>query len=179
MQASADFVRTPNLLVRSLFPLEATPGLISLLAGKPNPSTFPFTSLSFTARSPTDPSKESEIKVDSGALAAGLQYGATSGYPQLCEWVYGLQEIMHGRKRGEGWHLSIGSGSQDLIFKVCPLSLSRFATLSHVILIPLPGCPMHGQPRGFCPGGITSLCVRFSPTRDYLLCPPRANPLCT
>lgn len=125
MQASADFVRTPNLLVRSLFPLEATPGLISLLAGKPNPSTFPFTSLSFTARSPTDPSKESEIKVDSGALAAGLQYGATSGYPQLCEWVYGLQEIMHGRKRGEGWHLSIGSGSQDLIFKVCPLSLSR------------------------------------------------------
>ena len=30
----------------------------------------------------------------------------------------GLQERSHGRKSGEGWRLTIGNGSQDLIFKV-------------------------------------------------------------
>ncbi|KDQ52638.1 hypothetical protein JAAARDRAFT_39888 [Jaapia argillacea MUCL 33604] len=103
--------------IRSLFPLEATPGLISLLAGKPNATTFPLTSLQFTARSPTDPSQDISIKVTDEQLAEALQYGATSGNPSLVNWVYGLQEFSHGRKKGEGWRISIGSGSQDLIYK--------------------------------------------------------------
>jgi hypothetical protein len=106
------------VLVRGLLPLEATPGLISLLAGKPNASTFPFTSLSFTARSPFDPKHELKLNVDKSDLAKGLQYGDTNGLAGLCNWFVGLQELSHGRQKGEGWRVSIGSGSQDLIYKV-------------------------------------------------------------
>ncbi|KAI0925700.1 hypothetical protein AcV5_008368 [Taiwanofungus camphoratus] len=103
--------------IRSLFPLEARPGVISLLAGKPNAITFPLTSIQLTSRSPADPSKEVTTEVSGEALADGLQYGPTAGLPALCEWVYGLQEAEHGRKKGEGWRVSIGAGSQDVIFK--------------------------------------------------------------
>lgn len=48
----------------------------------------------------------------------GLQYGDTAGIKPLREWLYGLQEFSHGRKEGEGWSVSVGSGSQDLIYKV-------------------------------------------------------------
>jgi tryptophan aminotransferase len=104
--------------VRSLFPLEATPGLISLLAGKPNPSTFPFTSFSFTARSPSDSNSESVLTVEGNDLIQGLQYGETAGLPKLLHWIHGLQEFSHGRKINEGWAVSMGCGSQDSIFKV-------------------------------------------------------------
>ncbi|KAF9463949.1 pyridoxal phosphate-dependent transferase [Collybia nuda] len=103
--------------VRTLFPLEATPGLISLLAGKPNPSTFPFTSFSFTARSPVDPTSETVLNIEGSDLTRSLQYGETSGLPSLVNWIHGLQEFSHGRKRNEGWAVSMGSGSQDMIFK--------------------------------------------------------------
>ncbi|KAF7374318.1 PLP-dependent transferase [Mycena sanguinolenta] len=107
--------------IRSLFPLEATPGVISLLAGKPNPTTFPFTSFNFTACGP--PTEDGQFTEDiqltlSGAeLAAGLQYGPTGGLPPLVDWLYDLQRTVHGRERGEGWALSVGSGSQDLLSK--------------------------------------------------------------
>ncbi|PBL03353.1 PLP-dependent transferase [Armillaria gallica] len=103
--------------IRSLLPLEATPGIISLLAGKPNAATFPFTSLSFTARSPIDPSRDVPVELSQAELAKGLQYGETAGIPQLRDWLTGLQENIHGRRQGEGWRLSVGSGSQDLIYK--------------------------------------------------------------
>ncbi|KAK0205011.1 PLP-dependent transferase [Desarmillaria ectypa] len=103
--------------IRSLLPLEATPGIISLLAGKPNAATFPFTSLSFTARSPIDPSRDVPVDLSQAELAKGLQYGETAGIPQLRDWLMGLQEYNHSRRQGEGWRLSIGSGSQDLIYK--------------------------------------------------------------
>ncbi|KAG2018257.1 kynurenine/alpha-aminoadipate aminotransferase [Coprinopsis cinerea AmutBmut pab1-1] len=103
--------------IRGLFPLEKTPGLISLLAGKPNAETFPFSSLSFTARSPTNPTEEVALKVEDEDLKQGLQYGDTAGMKKLLDWLFGLQEIHHGRKRDEGWRISVGSGSQDLIYK--------------------------------------------------------------
>lgn len=103
--------------IRSLFPLEETPGLISLLAGKPNPETFPFTSFSFTARSPINPKEETVLTIEGNDLAQGLQYGPTAGAKQLIDWIEGLQEFSHGRKKNEGWCISIGAGSQDLIFK--------------------------------------------------------------
>ena len=121
-----------TLPVRSLFPLEATPGLISLLAGKPNGSMFPFTSFSFTARSPVDPSQETTARIDGEDLAESLQYGATAGYEKLVEWLYGLQAKSHGRAKGEGWRISVGSGSQDLIYKVgsCYISMPSAMTRS-------------------------------------------------
>ena len=105
-------------LVRSLFPLEKTPGLISLLAGKPNPSTFPFNSITFTAKSPSNPQEEVKLTLDGDDLAQSLQYGDTAGLKPLLDWIGGLQEVNHGRKKNEGWRISIGSGSQDLIYKV-------------------------------------------------------------
>ncbi|TFK60560.1 hypothetical protein BDN72DRAFT_523316, partial [Pluteus cervinus] len=97
--------------IRSLLPLESTPGLISLLAGKPNATTFPFTSLSFTARSPVDDSPETAISLTETELEEALQYGATDGLKQLRNWIVGLQQLSHGRKLDGGWKVSIGSGS--------------------------------------------------------------------
>ncbi|KAH8074790.1 PLP-dependent transferase [Cristinia sonorae] len=105
--------------IRGLYPLEAKPGLISLLAGKPNAGTFPLTSITLTSRSPTDPDGAAQLttEISGQELAQGLQYGPTAGLPSFIEWVYGLQEKMHGRKKGEGWRVTIGGGSQDVIYK--------------------------------------------------------------
>ncbi|EMD31483.1 hypothetical protein CERSUDRAFT_109359 [Gelatoporia subvermispora B] len=102
--------------IRGLYPLEAKPGVISLLAGKPNSTTFPLDGVKLTARDPSS-SSPVEIEIGGAQLQEGLQYGPTAGLPCLLEWVYGLQELEHGRKKGEGWRASIGSGSQDLIYK--------------------------------------------------------------
>jgi len=103
--------------IRALMPLENRPGLISLLVGKPNTASFPITSLSFTAQDPNDPAKDIPIQLTPEELELGLQYSATAGIPQLVDWLYELQEVVHGRKQGEGWKLSVGNGSQDLIYK--------------------------------------------------------------
>ncbi|KAG1759713.1 pyridoxal phosphate-dependent transferase [Suillus occidentalis] len=103
--------------IRGLFPLENKPGVISLLAGKPHDAMFPFKSLSFNIASPVDPAQEQSISLSGKDLAAGLQYAPTGGLPRLLKWFIGLQALSHGRKSGEGWSLSIGSGSQDLIYK--------------------------------------------------------------
>ena len=101
--------------------MEKVPGVISLLAGKPNPSTFPISNLQVTVRSPPDSTgnvKEDKIDINGSLLAAGLQYGSTAGYEPLVEWIEGLQKFSHGRAKGEGWRVSMGSGSQDILYKV-------------------------------------------------------------
>jgi tryptophan aminotransferase len=114
----AELTRIP---VRGLLPLELRPGMISLLAGKPNPATFPITALSYTTRVPTSSSgeeaKEVTLELSADHLAQGLQYGATSGFPPFVKWLEDLQEREHGRKRSEGWKLTTGLGSQDLLQK--------------------------------------------------------------
>ncbi|KAI0367840.1 hypothetical protein BV20DRAFT_981167 [Pilatotrama ljubarskyi] len=85
--------------IRGLYPLESHPGMISLLAGKPNSATFPLTSVQLKARSPTDPKEEVTTELSGKALAEGLQYGPTAGLPSLIEWIHGLQEREHGRRR--------------------------------------------------------------------------------
>lgn len=113
-----------RILVRGLFPLEKIPGVISLLAGKPNPDTFPITSLQVTVRSPDSSSKqdESHLEISGNDLAEGLQYGGTGGLEPLVNWFEGLQEHVHGRTRRDGWRVSMGSGSQDLLYKVSTTS---------------------------------------------------------
>ncbi|KAH8112713.1 PLP-dependent transferase [Phellopilus nigrolimitatus] len=112
--------RKPNP-IRGLFPLERRPGVISLLAGKPNPVTFPITNLQVTVRAPSwgtsSTPEETTLDISKESLAAGLQYGSTAGLEPLVSWVEGLQEYSHGRKQGEGWRVSMGSGSQDLLYK--------------------------------------------------------------
>ncbi|KAI9066218.1 hypothetical protein FKP32DRAFT_391381 [Trametes sanguinea] len=103
--------------VRALLPLEDRPGVISLLAGKPNSETFPITSMQFNLRDPVT-GVEKPIALSQQELAKGLQYSASAGIPDLLDWLVGLQEYSHGRKRGEGWGLCFGTGSSDLIYKV-------------------------------------------------------------
>jgi tryptophan aminotransferase len=135
-----------SLQVRGLYHLEERPGMISMLAGKPNADTFPFTSFSFTANDPTfyrsnsDPTEppssivpnsthepnapgQLHITIPPAQLAAALQYGPTSGLPDLISWVYTLQAAQHGRHKGEGWRVCIGGGSQDLLYKVSMLQV--------------------------------------------------------
>ena len=79
--------------------------------------------MNFTARSPTDPNQELSLSLDEADLQQGLQYGDTAGLKKLRDWLAGLQALNHGRKEGEGWRISVGSGSQDLLYKVHPVSL--------------------------------------------------------
>ncbi|KAJ3514474.1 hypothetical protein NLJ89_g2365 [Agrocybe chaxingu] len=78
---------------------------------------FPFTSLSFTTRSPTSPDQETTITLEDAELQVALQYSETDGLKPLVDWLYGLQELNHDRKTGEGWRITPGCGSQDLIYK--------------------------------------------------------------
>ena len=59
-----------------------------------------------------------EVEVPAERLAAGLQYSSTAGYEPLVAWVDGLQAFSHRRHKGEGWRVSVGSGGQDLLYKV-------------------------------------------------------------
>lgn len=112
-------------LVRELLPLELTPGVISLLAGKPNAFSFPITGLTIDVRSAADAPNTlgKPMTLSSEALADGLQYGITAGYKPLVDWLEGLQAYSHGRKSHEGWRLSMACGSQDALYKVCYVEL--------------------------------------------------------
>jgi tryptophan aminotransferase len=96
--------------------MENLPGMISLLAGKPNPDAFPINSVSFTTRHPSG--DEVQLSLNGPALHEAMQYTMIQGLPALLEWVTSLQEMVHGRKPEEGWSISMGVGSADLIHKV-------------------------------------------------------------
>ena len=120
--------------VRGLLPLEKVPGVISLLAGKPNPETFPISSFQVTVRVPHEGGslvsipEERKLEISDSRMADALQYGPTSGYEPLIAWLEGLQARVHGRTKGEGWRISIGSGSQDLLYKVRHVGVLYFVT---------------------------------------------------
>ena len=59
-----------------------------------------------------------KLTLDQEDLVEGLQYSATAGLPRLLDWLRGLQERQHGRRKDEGWDIAVGTGSQDLICKV-------------------------------------------------------------
>jgi len=116
-------------LVWDLLSLEAKPGMLSMLAGKPNPSTFPFDHITVGIKNPAasfdSASSTTEITLNDAELAEALQYGPTAGMPALVEWLMKLTEEVHctrqpSQKQGGegGWRVSLGSGSQDLLYKV-------------------------------------------------------------
>ena len=89
-----------------------------MLAGKPNPATFPFQYIHLGVRSPTDKTKIEEIAIQGDDLDAALQYGVTTGFTELVEWVKDLAAQVHGRDPdAEAWRVSLGPGSQDLLYK--------------------------------------------------------------
>ncbi|KAF9045353.1 PLP-dependent transferase [Panaeolus papilionaceus] len=103
--------------IHSLVPLQNTPGIVSLLAGSPNPDVFPFRSLIVHPIAP-DGTDQPELTLEGKELKVALQYGETPGFRPLLDWITGLQEFSHGRKRDDNvWRVSMGSGSQDVIYK--------------------------------------------------------------
>jgi tryptophan aminotransferase len=92
--------------------------MVSLLAGKPNAATFPFSSISVAIKPviPGDPVET--LVIESDALQEGLQYGPTAGLKGLVGWLEELQVSRHKRVKDGSWRTSVGNGSQDLINKV-------------------------------------------------------------
>ncbi|KAH9174168.1 hypothetical protein EDB89DRAFT_2067819 [Lactarius sanguifluus] len=121
-QAAKRHTQRHTPAVRGFFPLEQTPRVISLLAGKPNAALFPLTGVRFTA-----------LRVDGSGAE---DYAPTNGIPPMIEWLTVFQEPEHGRRRvEERWRVSVTAGShwQDAIHKASmfsecaiPAALCRF-----------------------------------------------------
>lgn len=126
---SQEYQRRPKPAIRSLLSLEKNPGMISFLAGKPNPDRFPFDSITVqlkpSAISSADPSTGAPTKLvlDGKTLERVLQYGSTNGDPLFDEALNEIVSVVHGRTRHDGtpagnFDIAIGTGSQDLLAKV-------------------------------------------------------------
>lgn len=105
--------------VHHLVDLENTPGLISVLAGKPNGSTFPIMSITMEVSSPgfsTNGELET-IPLDEKSLALGLQYGTTAGQTSLLNLLVEMQCQLHGVTKDSSWRLSLGCGGTDLLYQ--------------------------------------------------------------
>ncbi|KAJ7627155.1 pyridoxal phosphate-dependent transferase [Roridomyces roridus] len=113
--------------IRGLFPLEKIPGMISLLAGRPNPSTFPFESLTMKLKpdlagmpsSTVEGEDPFTITMDGDDLNEALQYGMTAGVVRFISWMENFQTHVHKRVADGSWSVTVGSGSQDLMHKAC------------------------------------------------------------
>ncbi|TKY84609.1 hypothetical protein EX895_006511 [Sporisorium graminicola] len=113
--------------IRSLFPAELIPGMVSLLSGKPNSETFPFQRILLELKPTIHPDGKTEtVAIEGSDLDIALQYSATSGLPKLVGWIEEFQSHVHARARtkqsnsskpGEVWRCSFGNGSQDLLTK--------------------------------------------------------------
>jgi tryptophan aminotransferase len=94
--------------------------MLSMLAGKPNPDLFPLVGITLSAREPAAApgAAPATLPLDPAHLAAGLQYGGVAGWQPFLDWVAELQRREHGRALAqEGWRLTCGLGSNDLIYK--------------------------------------------------------------
>ncbi|KAK0549672.1 hypothetical protein OC846_001650 [Tilletia horrida] len=120
----------PLSSIRSLFPAELIPGMVSFLAGKPNASTFPIEDLTLTLKPDAVGGSHPDgtpikLSVSGQDLVTALQYGPTAGIPKLVNWLTEFVSEQHRRpvvKAGhsqdaEVWSLSVGNGSQDLLGK--------------------------------------------------------------
>ncbi|PWN42783.1 PLP-dependent transferase [Ceraceosorus guamensis] len=119
-------LRRPPSAIRSLFPAELIPGMLSFLAGKPNPSTFPIDAISINVKpTPGAPEQSTQqISVSGKDLEAGMNYGPTAGIKGLNDWLVAFQTRIHGREmvqeQAHGkvkWRVTVGNGSQDLLTK--------------------------------------------------------------
>ncbi|KAJ7745551.1 pyridoxal phosphate-dependent transferase [Mycena maculata] len=112
--------------IRGLFPLEDIPGMISLLAGAPNPSTFPFESITMKLKptlagmpAPTGDDDHFNVTLECDELDEALQYGMTAGVTRFVEWLEAFQTHVHKRGPDGTWSVTVGAGSQDLMYKAC------------------------------------------------------------
>ncbi|KAF7364389.1 Aminotran-1-2 domain-containing protein [Mycena sanguinolenta] len=109
--------------IRGLLPLENIPGMISLLAGRPNASTFPFESITMKLKPTLAGLPEGEdaftIRLEDDELTESLQYGMTAGVSRLVNWLENFQTEVHKRELDDSWNVIVGAGSQELMYKAC------------------------------------------------------------
>lgn len=130
-RGSRALTRAPHRTVRGLLHLELEPGVISLLAGKPNPTTFPITSLSFKARNPLTAAEE-DFTLTPAETSTALQYTFIAGVTTLVDWITKLQAFEHKQEVDPArWTVSIGSGGQDLLYKVRSCDGTAISTPLH------------------------------------------------
>ncbi|ORX53549.1 PLP-dependent transferase [Hesseltinella vesiculosa] len=102
--------------IRNLMPYMNRKDMISLGAGQPNPSTFPFATLTMTLKD------GQVIDVDPERLQHCLSYDATAGYAPLVAWLKELQQVEHHPQ--VPYEMAIGAGSQDLLTKGLEMMIS-------------------------------------------------------
>ncbi|KIY66406.1 TdiD protein [Cylindrobasidium torrendii FP15055 ss-10] len=110
--------------IRSLFAVEALPGMIPMLVGRPNPATYPFERVTLDVKSPyasgsTTPDSQSDIEtidIVGDDLSEALQYSQSFGVPALNKWLFTLMQQEHGVSQADA-RVTIGAGSQDLLYK--------------------------------------------------------------
>lgn len=117
----------PLSAIRGLLPMEKRPGMISLLAGKPNPDGFPFESITLQLKPTVELGKGPRgepvsLKIEGEDMKRVLQYGSTSADPSFDAQLIQLVSHVHRRVRGNGqpdgdFAMTVGSGSQDLLYK--------------------------------------------------------------
>ncbi|KAF5341343.1 hypothetical protein D9758_016800 [Tetrapyrgos nigripes] len=108
--------------VRGDCPLGETLGGTISAAGKFHPETLPINYLNLTAQNPKFTAKDPlpndiSLKINIDALVTGLHNREIGDISDLARWLGKLQHIMHGRSAGEGWRISMGSGSRELIYR--------------------------------------------------------------
>ncbi|CAG8595469.1 3337_t:CDS:2, partial [Paraglomus occultum] len=103
--------------IRALVPLVKTPGMISLGAGNPNPTSFPFKSMTVTLNDGQN------YTIAEDDMADALQYGPTPGLPALREWLHNFQNTIH-EPPAKSFDLCVGTGSQDLLAKTLEALIS-------------------------------------------------------
>ncbi|WVO15334.1 hypothetical protein L204_102990 [Cryptococcus depauperatus] len=111
--------------IRALMEVEG-PNVVSFIltpfsAGRPSPETFPFSSITLSLKSPLGLSGSANtvpelVTIEGPDLDTALQYGLPAGLPKLCNWLADLQSHVHKKDKNE-FAISLGSGSQDLMYK--------------------------------------------------------------
>jgi len=104
--------------IRELMPLLKIPGMISLGAGLPNPTQFPYESMICKLKD------GQEIFLNETDTAEALQYGFTPGLPRLTEWIKELQKLEHPNiPDGDSMQVAVSGGCQDLMYKTLEMLL--------------------------------------------------------
>lgn len=98
--------------IRSLQPLMALPGMISLGGGLPNPALFPFKGLTM------DLADGATLSFTPQELNEALQYSPTPGIPKFIAQLKALYAREHKPLMDENtWTVSVTTGSSDALFK--------------------------------------------------------------
>ncbi|KAJ7465366.1 pyridoxal phosphate-dependent transferase [Mycena galericulata] len=168
--------------IRGLFPLENIPGMISLLAGRPNPSTFPFESITMKLKPglaglPASSGGDDPFSITLGGdeLDEALQYGLTPGVTRLINWLEGFQTHVHKRTPDGTWNVTVGSGSQDLMAKACEMLVDDGdfvlvetpaypGTLGFLAALPCTLVEVHSDSQGLNPASLESVLSNWEST---------------